>query len=623
MAVVENAGISVDSSNRTDNSNDQPKSNQAGVRSSDQNFHAINGGGVSRKAQVNGNGVQDHHRVVANGGRGFELRRNGDSGGGGDEGFKMRDLEEMLSKLNPMAEEFVPPSLVNNHRQPVLLDGGHLGYINNFVMQTSSGIANGNIAARRKRNSYTNGKRRMNNRTSLAQREEVIRRTVYVSDIDHQVTEEQLAALFVNCGQVVDCRVCGDPNSVLRFAFIEFTDEEGARNALSLAGTMLGYYPVRVLPSKTAIAPVNSTFLPRVRSSVISSVLVMCNILARGQSQKFNALESQADNLLPFILNAWMVFSSLKMNEKCVQGLFIAQTLIRRLLKLMSSSFSNPFVERFVDVYRLRLLGDFHHSTRIAFVEFVMVKPGGRNDDIELVLALGKILESILLAAILEDIEDDLSFLLIWFFSDVPAVMLLMLQGNGESIVFQLGKPIKDTCSSPLSSPINALRTDLLNFGCKMGNCVGGAAADKRHRVLRIVKVDGKILELKSPITVNDLSVNFSGFGVFVSETASQSLPPACELKMGKIYYLRPFPASTGIISPTSTPSAVETEETGAAKRITVVITKQQLQELLSKRISVEDVLSGLGVGGRTSSCIDSHSNCWKPKLEPIQEVSE
>ena len=25
--------------------------------------------------------------------------------------------------------------------------------------------------------------------------------------------------------KVVDCRVCGDPNSVLRFAFIEFSDE--------------------------------------------------------------------------------------------------------------------------------------------------------------------------------------------------------------------------------------------------------------------------------------------------------------------------------------------------------------------------------------------------------------
>jgi hypothetical protein len=59
--------------------------------------------------------------------------------------------------------------------------------------------------------------------------------------------------------------VCGDPNSVLRFAFVEFTDEEGAHAALSLGGTMLGYYPVRVLPSKTAIVPVNPTFLPQVR----------------------------------------------------------------------------------------------------------------------------------------------------------------------------------------------------------------------------------------------------------------------------------------------------------------------------------------------------------------------
>lgn len=27
-----------------------------------------------------------------------------------------------------------------------------------------------------------------------------------------------------------------------------------------------------------------------------------------------------------------------------------------------------------MQVYRLRLLGDYHHSTRIAFVEFVMVR---------------------------------------------------------------------------------------------------------------------------------------------------------------------------------------------------------------------------------------------------------
>jgi len=46
---------------------------------------------------------------------------------------------------------------------------------------------------------------------------------------------------------------------------MEFVSTDGARTALNLGGTVLGYYPVRVLPSKTAILPVNPTFLPRVQ----------------------------------------------------------------------------------------------------------------------------------------------------------------------------------------------------------------------------------------------------------------------------------------------------------------------------------------------------------------------
>lgn len=45
-----------------------------------------------------------------------------------------------------------------------------------------------------------------------------------------QVTEEQLASCFQKCGQVVDCRICGDPNSAMRFAFIEFLDEAAVHN---------------------------------------------------------------------------------------------------------------------------------------------------------------------------------------------------------------------------------------------------------------------------------------------------------------------------------------------------------------------------------------------------------
>ncbi|KAK8703305.1 hypothetical protein V6N13_021625 [Hibiscus sabdariffa] len=236
-------------------------------------------------------------------------------------GGDLRELQELFSKLNPMAEEFVPHSLVNNG-----LSGGL--YTNKVVLQNNnniyrSGNANGNGAGNRKKN-FGQGKRKSNSRTSMAQRDEVVRRTVYVSDIDHQVTEEQLAGLFVSCGQVVDCRICGDPNSVLRFAFIEFTDEEGAHAALSLSGTMLGFYPVRVLPSKTAIAPVNPTFLPR------------------------NEDERQ-------------------MCARTIYCTNIDKKVTQADVKLFFETVCG-------EVYRLRLLGDYQHSTRIAFVEFVMAE---------------------------------------------------------------------------------------------------------------------------------------------------------------------------------------------------------------------------------------------------------
>ncbi|KAL8196103.1 hypothetical protein R6Q57_025103 [Mikania cordata] len=267
---------------------------------------------------LNENGVSDHHEHHD------------------DSGFKKetRDLEDMLSKLNPMAEEFVPPSLSNNSYNGVRLQSSspptaaQFGYpaVNDFMIITNhKAVGNNNgVLTGRKKGSYSNGKRRMNSRTNMAQQEDAIRRTIHVSDIDQQVTEEQLAGLFINCGQVVDCRVCGDPNSVLRFAFIEFTDEEGARNALSLAGTMLGYYPLRVLPSKTAIAPVNPTFLPRSDDE----------------------------------------------REMCARTIYctnIDKKITQADVKLFFESFCG-------EVYRLRLLGDYHHSSRIAFVEFVMAE---------------------------------------------------------------------------------------------------------------------------------------------------------------------------------------------------------------------------------------------------------
>ncbi|URE49608.1 RNA recognition motif containing protein [Musa troglodytarum] len=162
-------------------------------------------------------------------------RPNGVAPGG--EGFKreMRDLVELLSKLNPMAEEFVPPSLAGMGNSYGAAAGGS-GEFYASDSGMSDGVGNGGavgIGGRRKKNGYGHGKRRMNSRTSLAQRDEVIRRTVYVSDIDHQVvTEEQLATLFINCGPA-----------------------ESATAALNCSGVVLGSLPIRISPSKTPVRP--------------------------------------------------------------------------------------------------------------------------------------------------------------------------------------------------------------------------------------------------------------------------------------------------------------------------------------------------------------------------------
>ncbi|XP_047337681.1 polyadenylate-binding protein-interacting protein 12-like [Impatiens glandulifera] len=360
MAIVENAGINVVSSNPAEsyasNDIDQAHINRTTVmqlngssplRSNDETekFHVIvtpeaeeedkrqqqdnvspppeletettsHSNGDVKPVDLVQTGVQNHQLVN-------EMKING---GGDDNGEdcknEMMNLEEMFSKLNPLAKEFVPPSLTTPRAQPSA--GVHLAFASNYLMQSpKSVIVNGNTV-RRKKNSNSNGKRTTNSRTSMAQQEDAIRKTVYVSDIHNQVTEEQLATFFLPCGHVVDCRICGDPKSVLRFAFVEFTDEEGARNALSMAGALLCYYPVRILPSKTAIAPVNPTFLPRSEDE----------------------------------------------REMCSRTIYctnIDKKITQADVKLFFESFCG-------EVYRLRLLGDYHHSTRIAFVEFVMAE---------------------------------------------------------------------------------------------------------------------------------------------------------------------------------------------------------------------------------------------------------
>ncbi|CAL9192586.1 polyadenylate-binding protein-interacting protein 8-like [Musa acuminata AAA Group] len=237
----------------------------------------------------------------------------------------LKDLTRALSKLNPSAEEFVPSS-----RRPAAtrLSAEAPAFVASMrlfgMMIDGDDGSSCNHQPRWRKYNYDQRPRKVNDRVHGAQKEDCIRRTVYVSDIDHHVSEEQLAALFGNCGKVLDCRICGDLNSFLRFAFIEYANEHGARQALDLDGTVLGYYPVKVMPSKTAILPVNPTFLPRSEDE----------------------------------------------REMCARTIYCTD-----IDKQIRQTDLKGFFELFCgEVSRLRILGDHLHSTRIAFVEFVEVE---------------------------------------------------------------------------------------------------------------------------------------------------------------------------------------------------------------------------------------------------------
>ncbi|CAA7018532.1 unnamed protein product [Microthlaspi erraticum] len=127
---------------------------------------------------------------------------------------QMKKLVAMFKKLNPEAKEFFPSYKKNNHS----LSSDEFVISKKPSAEEFDGDNKKDGFNRRRRNGvgYNQGRRvRLTGRASKAQREDSIRRTVYVSDIDQSVTEEVLAGLFSGCGQVVDCRICGDPNSVL------------------------------------------------------------------------------------------------------------------------------------------------------------------------------------------------------------------------------------------------------------------------------------------------------------------------------------------------------------------------------------------------------------------------
>ena len=85
-----------------------------------------------------------------------------------------------------------------------------------------------------------------------------IRRTIYVGNLAHETTAEQVMKFFVGCGEIKFVRMAGDQSQVSRFAFVEFTDPNSITQAIQMNGAIFGDRPLKVNYSKKAIVKPNN-----------------------------------------------------------------------------------------------------------------------------------------------------------------------------------------------------------------------------------------------------------------------------------------------------------------------------------------------------------------------------
>ncbi|XP_047320300.1 polyadenylate-binding protein-interacting protein 9-like [Impatiens glandulifera] len=231
-----------------------------------------------------------------------------------DEPHQVDNEEEKIStlKLNPLAKEFYPS-------ESYLLDPNNNQDLANKLVPTRNSDK-GRRNTRRRRAMYNV----TNNVMQIFPKEDV-KRTVYVANLDPIITEEQVAEFFgKNCGEVTKWRICNKHRSHLRFAFVEFSNEESAKNALRFAGMQMGSYCLTIVPSNSSIVSVNPKLLPKSEEEMnLCAKTIHC---------------SNVDKV-------------------------ISEFVLKKF-----------FNDHFGEITRMKFLGDALHPTQTAFVEFATVE---------------------------------------------------------------------------------------------------------------------------------------------------------------------------------------------------------------------------------------------------------
>ncbi|KAE8666158.1 fus3-complementing family protein [Hibiscus syriacus] len=136
-----------------------------------------------------------------------------------------------------------------------------------------------------------------------------------------------------------------------------------------------------------------------------------------------------------------------------------------------------------------------------------------------------------------------------------------------------------------------------------MGNCLVA-----EEKVIRVMEPGGKILEYQPPINVQQVLSNFSSHALSDSFSSFCHLRHDAKLLSGKLYYLVPLPSPSKKgkkkvwFSNPEVYNNDDQENPGGVVRIKLIISKQELQELLEKGgVSAKDMVSQIQSKQNTS----------------------
>ncbi|MBA0776572.1 hypothetical protein Gotri_011553 [Gossypium trilobum] len=154
-----------------------------------------------------------------------------------------------------------------------------------------------------------------------------------------------------------------------------------------------------------------------------------------------------------------------------------------------------------------------------------------------------------------------------------------------------------------------------------MGNCLA-----QQQKLIRVMKIDGKILEYQPPIKVEQVLSDFPAHAISDTFSGFHHFQSDAKLLPGHLYYLLPLPSTAINKSKEKKVRFLNPEVNDDGKgspgvvRIKLIITKQELQELIQKQgVTVQDMVSQIH---KSDAIGNSGGWKWKPVLESIDEVN-